>query len=105
MASTINCYRGEAKIYDSVHTIPDAENRRIVKNIFHTASNPSFVMIKMQKQKRHVDCKVFAIAIATSCAYGIDPAISVLDQELMRRHLFQCLEAKKLTISPTMDTN
>ena len=74
VASTINCYRGEVKIYDSVYTIPDAEVRRIVKNIFHTARNPSFVMIKMQKQKGHVDCGVFAIAIATSLAYGIDPA-------------------------------
>ena len=76
-----------------------------MKNIFHTARNPSFVMIKMQKQKGHVDCGVFAITIATSFAYGIDPASCVFDQELMRLHLFQCLEAKKLTTFPIMDTN
>ena len=34
MTSTINCYRGEVKIYDSVYIIPYAEGHQIVKNIF-----------------------------------------------------------------------
>ena len=64
--------------------ISDAE---IVKNIFHTARNPSFVMIKMQKQKGHVDYGVFVIANTTSLGYGINPVNCVFDHDLMSRHL------------------
>ena len=58
----------------------------------------------MQKQKGHVD-GVFVIANVTSLSYGIDPASCVFDKDLMRWHLFQCLEAKRLTGFPAMDTN
>ena len=39
------------------------------------------------------------------CNYGIDPASCVFDKDLMRWHLFQCLEAERLTGYPAMDTN
>ena len=94
VVTTMNCHRGEVKTYDSLFTFPNAEVRRMVKNIFDTARNPSFLMIKIQKQKGNSDCGVFAITIATSLAYGIDPANCVFQQDLMR-HLSQCLQAKK----------
>ena len=68
VATTMNCYRGEVKIYDLLFTFPDAEVRRIVKNIFPTTRNPSLVMMKMQKQKGNSDCGVFATAVATTLA-------------------------------------
>ena len=91
----MNCCRGEVKIYDSLFTFPDAEVCQMVKNIFDTTRNPSFLMVKIQKQKGNIDCGVFAIAIATSLAYGIDPASREFQQDLMRQHLCQCLQAKK----------
>ena len=54
-------------------TYPDAEVRAIIKNLFQTARNPSFVMVKLQKQKGSYDCGLYAIAVATSLAFGIDP--------------------------------
>ena len=102
VATTMNCYRGEIKIYDSLFTFPDAEVRQVVKNIFDTTRNPSFLMVKIRKQKGNTDCGVFAIAIATSLAYGIDPASCEFQQDLMRQHLCQCLQAKKMTLFPTI---
>ena len=48
VATTMNCCRNEVKINDSLF---NAKVRRIVKNIFHTTRNPSFVMVKMQSRK------------------------------------------------------
>lgn len=48
------------------------------------------------------DCGVFAIAFATSIAHGIDPVKSYYDQKKMRRHLYDCLTAGKLTPFPTL---
>ena len=90
----MNYYRGEVKIYNSLFTFPDAEVGQIVKNIFHMIRNPSFVMMKMQKQKGNSDCGVFATAVATSLAYGIDPADCVFQQDLIRQHLSQCTMGK-----------
>ena len=52
-------------------------------------------MVKMQKQKGTSDYGVFAIAIATSLAFGINPTANIFEQDCMRRHLCKCLEAKK----------
>ena len=46
-------------------------------------SQKSFI-IKMQKQKGHVDGGVFVIPNVTSLSYGIDPASWVFDQDLMK---------------------
>ena len=55
------------------------------------ARNPSFLMIKIQKQKGNSDCGVFAISMALTQ----QTANCVLQQDLMRQYLSQCLQAKK----------
>ena len=50
VATTMRCLRNEIKIYDSLYPYPDAQVRSVIKNLFQTARNPSFVMVKMQKQ-------------------------------------------------------
>ena len=47
VTNIINYYRDEVNIYDSVYIIPDVVVCQIVKKIFHTSRNPSFIMIKM----------------------------------------------------------
>ena len=98
VATTKNCTRNEVKIYDSLYKSPDAEVRRIIKNLFQTTSNPSFIMLKMQKQEGNHDCGVFAIAVATSLAHSTDPVHFQQDQ--MRSHLHRCFENNKLTLFP-----
>ena len=46
------------------------------------------------------DCGLFAIAFATALAHGMDPVECFFDQRKLRRHLYQCLVAGKLTPFP-----
>ena len=57
------------KLRYMIHCIrsPDAKVCRIIKNVFQTPSNASF-MFKMQKQEKNHDCGISAIAIATLLA-------------------------------------
>ena len=98
VATTKNCTRNEVQICDSLYRSPDAKVRRIIKNLFQTTSNPSFIMLKMQKQEGNHDCGVFAIAVATSLAHSTDPVHFQQDQ--MRSHLHCCFENNKLTLFP-----
>ena len=99
----MNCYRGGVKIYDSLFTFPDAEVRQVVKNIFPAARNSSFVMAKIQKHKGNCDCGVFAIAAATSLAYGINQVNCDFLQSMIRQHLSQYLGTKTMTLFPAED--
>ena len=51
-------------------------------------------MTFVQKQEGFKDCGVFAIAFATSLAFGKNPEELQFDQEKLRSHLIYCLEQK-----------
>ena len=73
--------------------------RSVIKNLFQTARNPSFVMVKMQKQKKgSLDCGVYAIAVV---AFGIDPADVAFKRDVMRSHLTYSFEMKQLCMFPS----
>ena len=71
-----------------------------------TPSFPNDTRIKVvgttQKQAGRKDCGVFAIAFATSIAFGLDISTSAFHQEKMRLHLARCFTENKLTVFPTM---
>ena len=91
IASEVN----ELKIYDSLFTYLDAEVRAVIKNLFQTARNSSFVMVKMDKQKKGLyDYGVYVIAVATSLAFGIDPTDVMFKQDVMRNHLIHSFGTK-----------
>ncbi len=82
-------------MYDSLYEMIDSATREIVLNTFRA----SFVnLMESQKQKGVADCGLFAIAKATSIAYGANPRGYV--QTSMRQHLVNCLESGVLTIFP-----
>ena len=56
----------------------------------------------VQQQKNSVDCGPFAIAFATTLAFGGDPSDIVYDPEGLRPHLLHCLEAGKMEEFPTL---
>ena len=45
-----------------------------------------------QKQVGAVDCGLFALALATSIAFGDDPSMRRYSQEKMRSHLLTCFQ-------------
>ena len=70
----------------------------------HRYYNNSYVAIELLDfiilQGGSYDCGLFAIAFATALAHGMDPVECFFDQRKLRRHLYQCLVAGKLTPFP-----
>jgi hypothetical protein len=54
-----------------------------------------------QRQGNGYDCGVFAIAFATSLAYGEDPSKLSYDTKQLRNHLRACMESNRLTPFPS----
>ena len=100
-ATTIGCSDGIVKIYDSVYRHLDEPTKKTLHQVF-----PNDTRIKVvgttQKQAGGRDCGVFAIAFATSMAFGLDISTSAFHQEKMRLHLARCFTENKLTVFPTI---
>ena len=82
------------KVYDSVYTSIDDPTKKVVRSLFHT---PNATIQPFQKQKGGTDCGLFAIAVVTSIAFGIDPSQTCFKQEEMRKHLVKCFEEEQIT--------
>ena len=101
LATTINCDDGMVLIYDSVFRNVDEPTKRVLYNVFPSCTKVK-VSGKTQNQKGGYDCGLYALAFATSLAFGIDPASQVYDQNRMKRHLANCFEANKFSQFPCL---
>jgi len=63
-----------------------------------------FDVVNVSKQSNHYDCGVLAIAYATELAHGEDPAKYDWSNALIRKHLINCLEKKKMERFPQSKT-
>ena len=99
LATTISCNDGMVLIYDSVFRNVDEPTKRVLYNVF-----PSSTKVKVSGKTRNQigenDSGVYALAFATSLAFGVDPASQVYDQDRMRYHLANCFEANKFSQFP-----
>ena len=85
------------KVYDSSFTSLDAATERLIHKEFQSHGVKSVINIMpSQKQKGEMDCGLFAVACATSIAFGIDPARQKLKQDYLRSHLVKCFNEEKL---------
>ena len=101
LASTVNSAPSEVLVMDSVYKKLDQETQQTICNVFQfSASRPTIRLIKTQKQKGSKDCGVFAIAFATTIAFGHNPTKQLFRQELMRAHLVHCLNIKQFSVFP-----
>lgn len=99
LATTIGCDDGMVLVYDSVFRNVDEPTKRVLYNVFPTTTRIK-VSGKAQKQTGGNDCGVFALAFATSLAFGMDPASQIYVQDRMRLHLANCYKAKKFSQFP-----
>ena len=102
MVSNIACSKNEIQIFDSVFTSTDAETRKMIVNLFQTTKNSKFTCAKIQRQIGANDCGLFAIAVATSIAFGLDSVGIHFQQREMRHHLLHCFEKEQMTPFPTV---
>ncbi len=63
-------------------------------------------LMNIGKQKGGNDCGLFAVAVLTSLANGVDVTKAKFDQALMRPHLVHCIDSKEMTpfLSSFIDT-
>ena len=92
------------------HYIFDSLSRKIirddiVKQIANYACSPATELLlnieSVQQQRNGVDCGLFAIAFATSLAFGENPGDICYDQDLLRVHLVKCLTNQNMCKFPT----
>ena len=57
----------------------------------------------VQQQTNGVECGLYAIAFATSLAFGENPEKIIYDEKNMRKHLVKCLTNEKMEPFPTCD--
>ena len=77
----------------------DKGTQVVIQNLF-TLSVQSEIKI-MQRQGGGDDCGLFAIAIATALAFGVDPAELTFQQDTMRARVLKCFEEGLMTLFPT----
>ena len=56
--------------------------------------------MRMSKQVGSSDCGLYAVAVATALAFGIDPTASIFNQDDMSSHLKECFEKQKMDPFP-----
>ena len=92
-------------IYDSLNY------GKIAPLVAHQIANFSFVkesvidvnIQRVQQQDNSVDCGLYALAFATSLAFGDDPSLIVYDASKLRQHLLNCLTNNEVTRFPTTE--
>ena len=85
-------------MYDSVFTTIAKETKAVISNLYGPEVLPSLVSIS--KQKGNTDCGLFAVAITTTLALGLDPAGITYQQNSLHHHLVKCLETGNVTMFP-----
>ena len=102
-ASTVNNAPGEVTIMDSIFKSIDQETKLTVSNLFQPSGSVNQLKIKLiktQRQKGNKDCGLFAIAMATTIAFGKNPSKVTFCQESMRAHLVSCLNNQNFSLFP-----
>ena len=81
----------------------------IVKQVANYSKHPGKELVlrmeKVQKQHNGTDCGVYAIAIATCLAFGIDPKYYQFEPNSMRDHLKLCFINLKMSVFPGKHIN
>ena len=91
-------------LYDSLkkkHISKDV-TAQIASYAYHPGPQLTILSKSVQQQGNGVDCGVYAIAFATSLAYGSNPEKENYDKKKIRPHLVECLKIGKLTPFPTI---
>lgn len=87
--STLGCRPGEVNVYDSLYTSQDPGTLSAISGSLEVFRPAIIVNIMdIEKQKGGDDCGLFAVAVLTALANGIDSNEIMFDQEEMRCHAF-----------------
>ena len=90
-----NAFSGddEVIVYDSLFTNVTKDTFSLITRLFKRGN---ISVLQPQKQNGTDDGGLYALAFATSLAYGHDPSTINYNQGMMRKHLIECFENKKM---------
>ena len=101
VASTLDCRNNEVKVFDSLYSSVDEETQATILNLFEINGQLKLNILNLQKQRGGSDCGLFAVAVATALAFGVDPTAVNFQQNEMRGHLSNCFQEGLMTVFPT----
>ena len=106
VVSTIGCDKDEVNVFDSLNppSVDDNTETIIASLLFTRSANIKINMMNVARQKGSTDCGLYAVAILTCLAFGIDPTKLIFDQAALRPHLIQCLEKGVIDCFPVKQT-
>ena len=95
-----------ASLYDSLNggKVPHRVATQIAAFSFCQDAELKITVEPVQQQSNGVDCGVYAIAFATSLAFGEDPCKITYDEPKMRAHLLHCLKSRKMIPFPKVQS-
>ena len=86
-------------VYDTLFSSVDQATAGVIKTNFR-CNVQNIQLLPCQKQVGGSECGPFAIAIATSIAFGEDPSKRIYAQDKMRNHIVTCFVNKQLQVFP-----
>lgn len=99
--STSGCKPSEVMVYDSLYSgASECIQCQIATLLATPSSHITLHFVDVQMQAGTYDCGLFAIAFATALVLGYNPGQYLFDQNSMRRHLWNCLQSKKMLMFP-----
>ena len=95
VASTISTPDDVVNVYDSIYHMISEETEMLISNTFQ----PSLLEITViQRQAGGEECGLYAIAVSTALAYGLNPGTLKFSQASMRSHLVLCMERGTISL-------
>jgi hypothetical protein len=90
------------RYYDSAYQSLSDDTEEILLQLFRPSRFNLFMLeieiMKTPKQIGTTDCGLYAIAMATALANGLDPCELIFREEEMRPHLVDCLQTQKMRL-------
>ena len=88
-------------VYDSAFTRWNDAAVCLLKRQFQCSVSNIAIVKGVQKQHGGKECGLYAIANATSVAFGKDPSKMSYQESVMREPLYQCFSRETLEVFPT----
>ena len=101
-ATTIGTSAKKVLVYDSAYMRWDDTAISLLKKQFRCSASNIAIVKGVQKQHGGKECGLYAIANATSVAFGKDPSKMAYQELVMREHLCHCFSKETLEIFPTV---
>ena len=101
LISTVGTKDSEVHVYDSIYQSVNIKVKEQIASLLYTQEKEiKLKCMNIQKQSGSNDCGIFAVANATLLSLGINPGKYLMNQGLMRSHLYECFIEGKMTIFP-----